>query len=101
MANYNKRSRIGTILHDKYSYQEKIHRPNVSIMKEEEEGQKYMSIDEYRNMMKRISYIQMIQTIQLKQEKNKSNDNLFQAFFYIPVYVYNLVFCTNSKISNL
>lgn len=94
MAYYNKYSRIGTILHDRNSYMEDIHRQNTPEMKED----KYISIEEYTQKMKRIHYSQMIQ---LKQEKHQSTDNLFQAFFYIPIYVYNFVFCTNSKISNL
>lgn len=102
MAYYNKHSRIGTILHDKNSYQEEIQRQNTPETEENEEDQHYMSIDEYRLMMNKIRYTQMIQAIQLKQEKkNQSTENLFRAFFCIPIYVYKSVCCTHSKISNL
>jgi hypothetical protein len=91
MANYNKRSRIGTILYDKNSYMESIQQNGT------EPEDKYMSIEEYKQIMAKIRYTQ-----QLKQDKNnQSTENLFQVFFYIPICIYNLAFCTNSKVSNV
>lgn len=101
MANYNKCSRIGTILHDKNSYMGDIQRQSTPEMKENEERSNYISIEEYTQMMKKIHYSQMIQTIQVKQEKRQSTEILFQAFFYIPILIYNTVFCTSTRISNV
>jgi hypothetical protein len=63
----------------------------------DKEEQKYMSVEEYRHMMAKVHHTQMIQSIQLKQEKRKqSTEKLFQAFFYIPIRIYNAMFCTHS-----
>ena len=82
MSNLTKQSRIGTILHEKELY-----------MENNKQSPKYISIDEYNFKM------MMIKEYNDSQIKQNTETNIFHAFFYIPIRIYNCALYTSSKIS--
>ena len=86
MSNFDKQSRIGTILHDKDLY-----------MKNNKKSPNYISVDEYNSQMMRKKY----NNAQIKKEHEANKKNIFQILFYIPIRIYNSTIYTHSKISSI